>query len=280
MPLVVVGEVGVFGGGEGGREMPSNPRVAMWRRAWPGVSVIWLIGVEVGLLLKEVVVVGVGLIVVMLGGLRVALVLGARRGRPFVVVDGIVGVKDGLVLVVVDHHAADHAADPVAHHLVRAGVQRGLRGYECAACSRQRVFKDPRRGRDNRDRGETLCKESRGSMEALLGGHVFGLLTLLCLVGIKSCCLVLLSPSQGWCTEAPEQLRAPLWVTIIIPATLIYHLNGLHWLRASVAAGGHFSRSSCLSRNGRVMADSNSPLGPVVVSVRLVPVKLPVLTRG
>lgn len=129
MPLVVMGEVGVFGGGERGSEMPSNSRVAMWRRAWPGVSVIGLIWVEVRLLLKEVVVVGVGLIVVMRRGLRVVLVLGARRGRPRVVIDGIIGVKDGLVLMVVDHHAADHAADSVSQHLFAAGVQRWLLGY-------------------------------------------------------------------------------------------------------------------------------------------------------
>lgn len=129
VPLVVMGEVGVFGGGEGGREVPPNSRVAMRRRAWPGVSVIWLIWVEVRLLLKEVVVVGVGLVVVMPRGLRVVLVLGARRGRPVVVIDGAVGVKDGLVLVVVDHHAADHTADSVAHHLVGAGLQRWLLGH-------------------------------------------------------------------------------------------------------------------------------------------------------
>lgn len=101
---------------------------------------------------------------------------------------------------------------------------------------------------------------------------MIGLLSGLCLVGVKSCCLVLLSPSQGRCAEAPEQLSAPLGVTLIIPATIIYHLNGLH---ATVAAGGHFPRSS-----GRVMADSDALLGHVVVSVRLVPVQLPVLADG
>lgn len=128
MPLVVMGEVGVVGGGERGSEMPSNSGVAMWGRAWPGVSVVRLLWVEVRLLVKEVVVVGVGLVVVMLRGLRVVLVLGARRGRPAVVIDGIVGVEDGLVLMVVDHHAADHAADSVAHQLLGAGVQRWLLG--------------------------------------------------------------------------------------------------------------------------------------------------------
>lgn len=127
MPLVVVGEVGVFGGGEGGREMPSDSRVAVWRGA-RRVSVIGLIWVEVRLLWEEVVVVGVGLVVVMLGGLRVVLALGAGGGRPLAVVDGAIGAKDGLVLMVVDHHAADHTAHPVSHHLVGAGVQRGLLG--------------------------------------------------------------------------------------------------------------------------------------------------------
>lgn len=122
MPLVVMGEVGVFGGGEGGSEMPPNSRVAMRRRAWPGVSVIWLVWVEVRLLLEEVVVVGVGLVVVTLRG------LGAGRGRPVVVVDGVVGAKDGLVLMVVHHHAADHTAHSVSHHLLGAGVQRRLLG--------------------------------------------------------------------------------------------------------------------------------------------------------
>lgn len=110
MALVVVGEVGVFGGGGRGREVPPNSGVAVWGRARPGVSVIRLVRVEVRLLLEEAVVVGVGLVVVTL---RVVLVLGAGGGRPPVVVDGVVGAKDGLVLMVVDHHAADHAADPV-----------------------------------------------------------------------------------------------------------------------------------------------------------------------
>lgn len=129
MPLVVMREVWVFGGGERGSEMPSNSRVVMRGRAWPGVSVIWLIWVKVGVILEEVVTVVVGLIVVMIRGVRIVLVLRVRRVSPFVVIDGIVGVKDGFVLVVVDHHAADHAAGPVADQLVRAGVERWVLGY-------------------------------------------------------------------------------------------------------------------------------------------------------
>lgn len=125
MPLVVMREVWVFGGGERGSEMPSNSRVVMWSRAWPGVSVIWLIWVKVRVILEEVVTVVVGLIVVTIRGILIVLVL---RVSPFVVIDGIVRVKDGFVLVVVDHHAADHTAGPVADQLVRAGVERWVLG--------------------------------------------------------------------------------------------------------------------------------------------------------
>lgn len=280
MSLVVLREVGVFGGGERGSEMPSNSRVAMRRGARPGVSVVWFIWVGVRGVLKKVVIVVVGLIVVMLRGFLVVLVLRVRRGRPFVLVDGIVRRKDGFVLMVVDHHAADHTAHCVSNHLLLACAELRLLGYYCTACSWQRVLKALRWGRDNRDRGESLCKESRGCIGALLGGHVLGLLRLLGLVWIKSCHLVLFSPSQGWCTEAPKLLRAPLWVTIIIPDPIIYHLNEGRLQRAAIAAWGHFSSSSCLSRKGRVVGTGNPLLRRVMISVRVLLVKLPVVSRG
>lgn len=220
MSLVVLREVRVFGGGERGSEMPSYSGVVVWGGARPGLSGIGFIWVKVRAVLKKVVIVVVGL-VVMLRGFLVVGVLRVRRECPFVVVDRIIGMKDGFVLMVVDHHAADHTADCVSRHLFLARVELRLLRYYCTACSWQSVLKALRWGRDNRDRGESLCKESRGCVGALLAGHAFGLLSLLCLVRIKSCRLVLFSPSWGTSTEAPKLLRAPLRVTVIIPAPII-----------------------------------------------------------
>lgn len=270
MPLVVLREVGVFGGGERGSEMPSNSGVVMWSGGQPRVFGVCFIWVTVRVVLKKVVIVVVGLVVVVLGGFLIVLLL---RVSPLVVIDRLVGMKHGFVLMVVDHHAADHTADCVSYGLFLACVELRLLGG-CTACSWQRVLKGLRGGRDNWDRGESLCKKSRGCIGALLGGHAFGLLSLLCLVWIKSCRLVLFSPSQGWCSEAPR------WVTIIKPAPIIYHLNGLHGQCATVAASGHFSRSSCGSRNGRETGTSKSLLRCVMVRIRGLSVKLPVLSHG
>lgn len=280
MSLVVLREEGVFGGGQWGSEMPSNSRVVMRSGARPGMSGICFIWVKVRVVLKKVVTVVVGLVVVLLRGFLIVLVLRVRRGCPFVVIDGITGMKDGFVLMVVDHHAADHTAHRLSNHLLLARVELWLLGCYCTAYSRQGVLEALRWGRDNRDRGEILCKESRGRIGALLRGHVCGLLRLLRLVWVKSCRLALFSPSQGWCTEAPKLLRAPFWVTIIIPAPIIYHVSRLHCQCATIAAWGHFSRSSCESRNGRVMGTSNSLLRCVVISIRVLPVKLPILSHG
>lgn len=281
MSLVVLREVGVFGGGERGSEMPPYSGVEVWSGARPGVSGIGFIWGEVRAVLKKVVIVVVGLGGVML---RAFLVVGVLRGRgerrPFAVVDRIIGMKDGFVLMVVDHHAADHTADGVGSHLFLARAELRLLRYYCTACSWQRGLKALRWGRDNRDRGETLGKESRSCVGALLGGHVVRLLSLLGLVWIKSCRLVLLRPSRGWCAEAPKLLGAPLRVTIIIPAPIIQHLNGLPCQRATIAAWGHFSCSSCPSRNGGVMGAGGALLlRSLVIGIRVLAVKLPVQSR-
>lgn len=226
--------------------MPSNSGVVVGSGARPGVSGIRrLVGVKVRVVLEKVVVVVVGLVVERLGGFLVVLLLRVRRrGGPLLLVDGVVGVKDGFVLMVVDHHPADHAARRLSDPLLRACVElRRLRGYYRPAGSRHWVLKALRWGRDHWNGGQRLAKESRGSGGALLGGHVCGLLRRLCRVRVASCRQVLLGPSQSCCTEAPELLRAPLWVTVVIPAPITPHLRGLHRLRTSIGARGRVSSS-------------------------------------
>lgn len=135
MSLVVLREVGVFRGGERGSEMPSHSGVVVRSSARPGLSGIGFIWVEVRAVLKKVVIVVVGLVAVMLRGFLVVGVLRVRRECPFVVVDRITGMKDGFVLMVVDHHAADHTADCVSRHLFLARVELRLLRYYCTACS-------------------------------------------------------------------------------------------------------------------------------------------------
>lgn len=273
MSLVVLGEVGVFGGGQRGAEVASNSGKVMGGAARPGESGVRVVWLKVGGQRWKVVIVVVGLTAVMLRGFLEVLVLRVMGVRPFVVIDGIVGTKDGFVLVVVDHHAADHTAHAFPHHLLLARVGRRLLGEDCAARSWQRVLKALRWGRDNWDWGQSLGKERGGCIGALLGGHGFGWLSLLCLVWIKTCPLALFSPSQARCTEAT------LWVNIPIPGPIIYHGNALRWRGASIAAWGHFSGSSCLSGSGREKGTANSLPGCVVVSIGALPVQLPVLGR-
>lgn len=236
--------------------MPSGSRVAMRSGARSGVSGIRLLRVEVRVVLEKVVAVVVGLAAVGLGGFLVVLRLRGRGGCPVVVVDGVAGAEDGFVLVVVDHHAADHAAHGVSHHLLLARVELRLLGDYCTACSRQRLLEALRWGRNNGDGGESLGEESGGCVGARQGGHVW------VRVRVRSRRLGLFSPSQGWRVEAPELLRAPLWVTIVVPGPVVDRLSGLRRQCAAIAAGGHFGRSSRGSGEGGVM------------------VKQPILSRG
>ncbi len=97
-------------------------------------------------------------------------------------------MKHGFVLMVVDHHPADDTVDSgpddipsvcVGHWLLLSGNHR-------TAVGGRRAVKAMRRGRELWDRREVASEEIRACGGALLGDHPLRLLSLLCLVWIKS----------------------------------------------------------------------------------------------
>lgn len=135
-------------------------------------------------------------------------------------------MKHGFVLMVMDHHPTDHTVNS-GPHLFCVCVELWLLGHHSSAGHRMSVFKDLRRGWNIWDRGESVSKETRRCTGSLLGGHCMRLLSLLCLVWIKSWCVALFSPSGCFCIVVSKLQRVPLWVSVIIPASITHHLKGI-----------------------------------------------------
>lgn len=95
-------------------------------------------------------------------------------------------MKHGFVLMVVHHHPTDDTVDSGPNHLFCVCAELPLLGYNCTARRGRRVFKALRRGREIWDRGEGASEVTRGCGGTLLGDQFFRLLSLLCLVWIKS----------------------------------------------------------------------------------------------